>query len=103
MTDTRGKTNKECIAQGIANTVNGFFGGMGGDAMIGQSIINIKSGGRTKLSAIVAPSALLIFIMFASSIINIIPLAALVGVMFMVVIGTFEWESLKYANKEPKL
>ncbi len=102
MTDTRGKTNKECVAQGIANTINGFFGGMGGDAMIGQSIINIKSGGRTRLSSIVAPIALLIFIMFGSSLINAIPLAALVGVMFMVVVGTFEWESLKYGKKVPK-
>ncbi|MDR5660005.1 SulP family inorganic anion transporter [Serpentinicella sp. ANB-PHB4] len=102
MTDTRGKTNKECVAQGIANTINGFFGGMGGDAMIGQSIINIKSGGRTRLSSIVAPVALLIFIMFGSSLVNVIPLAALVGVMFMVVVGTFEWQSLKYGNKIPK-
>jgi len=102
MTDTRGKTNKECIAQGIANTINGFFGGMGGDAMIGQSIINIKSGGRTRISSLVAPIALLIFIMFGSSMINLIPLAGLVGVMFMVVVGTFEWQSLKYGNKIPK-
>lgn len=101
MTDTRGKTNKECIAQGLANTVNGFFGGMGGDAMIGQSIINIKSGGRTRLSGLVAASALLMFIMFGSDIINVIPLAALVGVMFMVVVGTFEWQSLKYRGKIP--
>ena len=101
MTDTRGKTNKECIAQGLANTVNGFFGGMGGDAMIGQSIINIKSGGRTRLSGLVASSALLMFIMFGSSIINLIPLAALVGVMFMVVVGTFEWQSLRYRNRIP--
>lgn len=102
MTDTRGRTNKECIAQGIANTVNGFFGGMGGDAMIGQSIINVKSGGRTRFSAIVAAVSLMIFIMFASSFINAIPLAGLVGVMFMVVVGTFEWQSLKYGNKVPK-
>ena len=102
MTDTRGRTNKECVAQGIANTVNGFFGGMGGDAMIGQSIINIKSGGRTRISGIVASVSLLIFIMFGSSLINEIPLAALVGVMFMVVIGTFKWESLKYGKKVPK-
>lgn len=102
MTDTRGKTNKECIAQGIANTINGFFGGMGGDAMIGQSIINIKSGGRRRLSSLVAPVALLIFIMFGSSLINVIPLAGLVGVMFMVVVGTFEWQSLKYGKKIPK-
>lgn len=102
MTDTKGRTNKECIAQGIANTVNGFFGGMGGDAMIGQSIINIKSGGRTRFSGIVASVSLLIFIMFASGVINEIPLAALVGVMFMVVVGTFKWESLKYGKKVPK-
>lgn len=102
MTDTRGKTNKECIAQGLANAVNGFFGGMGGDAMIGQSIINIKSGGRTRLSSLVAPSFLLIFIMFGSSLVNRIPLAALVGVMFMVVVGTFKWQTLKYRNKIPR-
>lgn len=101
MTDTRGRTNKECVAQGIANTVNGFFGGMGGDAMIGQSIINIKSGGRTRLSGIVAAVALLMFIMFGSSLVNAIPLVALVGVMFMVVVGTFKWESLKYGKKVP--
>ncbi len=102
MTDTRGRTNKECIAQGLANTVNGFFGGMGGDAMIGQSIINIKSGGRTRLSGLVAASSLMMFIMFGSNVINAIPLAALVGVMFMVVVGTFEWQSLKYGKKIPK-
>jgi sulfate permease, SulP family len=101
MTNTRGRTNKECIAQGVANFVNGFFGGMGGDAMIGQSIINIKSGGRTRISGIVAALALLIFVMFGSSFINVIPLAGLVGVMFMVVVGTFKWESLKYGKKIP--
>ena len=102
MTDTRGDSNRECVAQGLANTVNGFFGGMGGDAMIGQSIINTRSGGRTRLSGIVASVSLLMFIMFGSSVINTIPLAALVGVMFMVVVGTFEWQSLKYRNKVPK-
>ncbi|ERJ11356.1 SulP family inorganic anion transporter [Haloplasma contractile] len=101
MTDTRGNTNKECVAQGVANFINGFFGGMGGDAMIGQSIINIKSGGRTRISGIVAALALLIFIMFGSSLINVIPLAGLIGVMFMVVVGTFKWESLKYGGKVP--
>ncbi len=69
--------------------------------MIGQSIINIKSGGRTRISGLVAATSLLLFIMFGSSIINVIPLAALVGVMFMVVVGTFEWQSLKYRNKIP--
>ena len=102
MTDTKGDTNKEIFAQGLGNLVNGFFGGMGGDAMIGQSIINIKSGGRTRLSSFVAPIVLLLFILFASSVVNVIPLAALVGVMFMVVIGTFEWESLSYRGKIPK-
>jgi sulfate permease, SulP family len=102
MTGTRGKINKEFFAQGLGNLANGLFGGMGGDAMIGQSIINIKSGGRTRLSSFVAPLGLLIFIMFFSSIVNVIPLAALVGVMFMVVVGTFKWESLKYGKKIPK-
>lgn len=102
MTDTKGNTDKEIVAQGLGNLANGFFGGMGGDAMIGQSIINIKSGGRTRVSAFVAPLGLLAFIMFGSSIINLIPLAALVGVMFMVVVGTFKWESLKYRGKIPK-
>ncbi|MFL2079681.1 SulP family inorganic anion transporter [Marinilactibacillus psychrotolerans] len=101
MTNTRGRTNKEIIAQGLANTVNGFFGGMGGDAMIGQSIINIKSGRRHRLSGIVAASALMFFIMFGSGFINAIPLAGLVGVMFMVVVGTFKWESLRYKGKVP--
>lgn len=102
MTNTRGRTNREFFAQGFANVVNGFFGGMGGDAMIGQSIINIKSGGRTRLSALVAPVSLMIFILFGSSFVNVIPLAGLVGVMFMVVVGTFKWESLKYGGKVPK-
>lgn len=102
MTETKGNTDKEIVAQGVANLANGFFGGMGGDAMIGQSIINIKSGGRTRISSLVAPLFLLLFIMFGSSIINLIPLAGLVGVMFMVVVGTFEWESLKYRGKIPR-
>ncbi|MGM0509207.1 MAG: SulP family inorganic anion transporter [Fusobacteriota bacterium] len=102
MTDTKSRTNKEFFAQGIANVVNGFFGGMGGDAMIGQSIINVKSGGRTRISGIVAATGLMIFIMFGSGFVNVIPLAGLVGVMFMVVVGTFKWESLRYGNKIPK-
>lgn len=102
MTDTKGNTDKEIVAQGLGNLVNGFFGGMGGDAMVGQSIINIKSGGRTRISALVAPLFLLLFILFGASIINVIPLAALAGVMFMVVIGTFKWESLKYNGKIPR-
>ena len=101
LTETHGNGNKECIAQGAANILNGFFGGMGGCAMIGQSIINIKSGGRGRLSGIVAALALLCFILFASSYIEMIPIAALVGVMFMVVIGTFAWNTFKIWNKIP--
>tara|TARA_B100000795_G_C22778938_1_gene431314 strand:+ start:196 stop:1818 length:1623 start_codon:yes stop_codon:yes gene_type:complete len=101
LTDSRGNSNKECIAQGTANIVTGFFGGMGGCAMIGQSIINIKGGGRGRLSGIVAALALLGFILFASSLIEQVPIAALVGVMFMVVIGTFSWSSFRIINKIP--
>ncbi len=102
LTQTRGRGNRECIAQGASNTVNGFFGGMGGCAMIGQSMININSGGRGRLSGITAAVALLLFILFGSSIIEQIPLAALVGVMMMVVIGTFEWSSFRILKKVPK-
>jgi len=101
LTETRGSGNRECVAQGAANIVNGFFGGMGGCAMIGQSIINIKSGGRGRLSGIVAAVALLAFVLFASTYIEMIPIAALVGVMFMVVIGTFAWSTFKIINKIP--
>ena len=103
MTDTRGKGNVECVGQGVANSVNGFFGGMGGCAMIGQSMININSGGRGRLSGITAALVLLGFILFAAPLIEMIPLAALVGVMFVVVIGTFEWASFRIirgVNKE---
>ena len=102
MTGTRGRANKECIAQGGANMVNGVFGGMGGCAMIGQSMININSGGRGRLSGITAALTLLAFILFASSLIEIVPIAALVGVMFIVVLGTFEWASFKMMRKVPK-
>ncbi len=101
LTETRGSGNRECMAQGLANITNGFFGGMGGCAMIGQSIINIKSGGRGRLSGIVAAFGLLVFILFASTYIEMIPIAALVGVMFMVVIGTFAWSTFKIINKIP--
>jgi SulP family sulfate permease len=101
LTETRGNTNKECLAQGGANIITGFFGGMGGCAMIGQSLINIKGGGRGRLSGIVAALALLAFIMFASGLIEKLPIAALVGVMFMVVIGTFAWSSFRILNKIP--
>lgn len=101
MTNTRGGASQECIAQGVANTVTGFFGGMGGCAMIGQSMINVKSGGRTRVAGIAAAVFLLLFILVGSSIIELIPLAALVGVMFMVVIGTFAWNSLRILTKVP--
>ena len=101
LTETRGSANRECVAQGGANIVTGLFGGMGGCAMIGQSIINIKSGGRNRLSGIVAALTLLAFILFASSLIEQVPIAALVGVMFMVVVGTFAWSSFRILNKIP--
>ena len=101
LTGQRGGASQECIAQGVANTATGFFGGMGGCAMIGQSMINVKSGGRTRIAGIAAALFLLAFILVGSSIIELIPLAALVGVMFMVVIGTFAWNSLKIMRKVP--
>ena len=101
ITGKRGGASQECVAQGVANTVTGFFGGMGGCAMIGQSMINVKSGGRTRLAGISAALFLLAFILFASSLIELIPLAALVGVMFMVVIGTFAWNSLTILRRVP--
>ncbi|WP_108816408.1 SulP family inorganic anion transporter [Loktanella sp. Alg231-35] len=102
MTGKRGGASQECLAQGAANTVTGFFGGMGGCAMIGQSMINVKSGGRTRVAGVAASLFLLAFILFASGLIEQIPLAALVGVMFMVVIGTFAWNSLRILRKVPK-
>lgn len=101
VTDTRGQGNRECIGQGIANTTTGLFGGMGGCAMIGQSMINVNSGGHQRLSGIAAALFLLSFILFASDLIEMIPMAALVGVMFMVVLGTFEWSSFRIMNKIP--
>ncbi len=101
MTEQRGGASKECIAQGAANTVTGLFGGMGGCAMIGQSMINVKSGGRTRLSGVSAALFLLAFILVAAPLIEQIPLAALVGVMFMVVIGTFAWRSLVVMRRIP--
>jgi SulP family sulfate permease len=102
LTETRGSGNRECIAQGGANMLNGLFGGMGGCAMIGQSIINVNSGGRGRLSGIVAAVALLAFVLFGAPLIEQIPIAALVGVMFMVVVGTFAWSSFRVINKIPK-
>ena len=102
ITETRGRGNKECVAQGTANMVSGLFSGMGGCAMIGQSLINISSGARARLSGIVASIMLLVFIMFGADLIEKLPIAALTGVMIMVAIGTFEWASLKTFNKMPK-
>jgi SulP family sulfate permease len=101
VTNTRGRGNRECMGQGIANTVTGLFGGMGGCAMIGQSMINVNSGGRQRLSGVAAALFLLGFVLFASPLIERIPMAALVGVMFVVVIATFEWSSIRIMGKIP--
>ncbi len=101
LTETRGQANRECVGQGVANMVCGLFGGMGGCAMIGQSLINVKSGGRGRLSGITAAVMLLLFILFFAKSIEAIPMAALVGVMFMVVIGTFEWSTLQTWRRIP--
>lgn len=101
LTETRGSGNRECIGQGVANVTCGALGGMGGCAMIGQSLINVKSGGRGRLSGITAACALILFILFLSPYIEMVPIAALVGVMFMVVIGTFEWTTLQTWRRIP--
>jgi len=101
-TDTRGRSNVECGAQGVANVVTGFFGGMGGCAMVGQSMINMESGGRGRLAGIVAGLTLFGFILFAGGLIERIPLAALTGVMFMVVLGTFAWSSIRVLPRIPQ-
>ncbi|MEM8758477.1 MAG: SulP family inorganic anion transporter [Planctomycetota bacterium] len=101
LTETRGKSNRECVGQGVANVTCGVFGGMGGCAMIGQSLINVKAGGRGRLSGITAAAALLLFILYLAPLIEAIPMAALVGVMFMVVIGTFEWTTLQTWKRIP--
>ena len=102
ITETRGRGNKEAVAQGLANVLSGFFSGMGGCAMIGQSLINVSNGARARLSGIVASIMLLVFVMFGSNLIEKVPMAALTGLMIMVSIGTFEWASLKTFNKMPK-
>ncbi len=102
ITETKGRSNKEAVAQGLANFVTGFFSGMGGCAMIGQSLINISNGARARLSGIVASVMLLIFVMFGSSLIEKMPIAALTGLMIMVAIGTFEWITVRMVNKMPK-
>jgi SulP family sulfate permease len=101
ITETKGQNNRECMSQGAANIITGFFGGMGGCAMIGQSMINMKSGARWRLSGALAALLLLAYILVASSLIEQIPIAALVGVMFVVVIGTFSWSSLRIIRKVP--
>lgn len=101
ITETRGRTNKEAVAQGLANVVTGFFSGMGGCAMIGQSLINISAGARARLSGIVAAVMLLIFIMFGAEYIEQMPIAALAGLMVMVAIGTFEWASIRHLGRMP--
>ncbi len=101
ITETRGSGNKECVAQGTANIFSGFLSGMGGCAMIGQSLINVSAGARARLSGITAAVMLLVFIMFGSSLIERLPMAALVGLMFMVAIGTFEWASFRTFRKMP--
>lgn len=102
ITETRGRGNKEAVAQGAANILSGVFSGMGGCAMLGQSLINISNGARARLSGIVAAVALLAFVMFGAGLIERLPMAALTGLMIMVAIGTFEWASLKTFNKMPK-
>lgn len=102
ITRTKGNSNKECIAQGTANIVNGFFFGMGGCPMIAQTLVNLSSGSRARLSGIIASLTILLIILFGAPIIEKLPLAALTGVMIMVAIGTFEWASLKTFNRMPK-
>ena len=102
ITETRGHGNREAFAQGLANCISGIFSGMGGCAMIGQSLINISSGARARLSGIIASVMLLVFIMFGAGLVEQLPIAALTGLMIMVSIGTFEWASLKTINKMPK-
>ncbi|MDG1028739.1 MAG: SulP family inorganic anion transporter [Flavobacteriaceae bacterium] len=102
ITETRGSGNKEALAQGMANVLSGLFSGMGGCAMIGQSLINISNGARARLSGVVAAVVLLVFVMFGARLIEQVPMAALTGLMIMVAIGTFEWSSLRTFNKMPK-
>ncbi|NJY62731.1 SulP family inorganic anion transporter [Salinimicrobium sp. CDJ15-81-2] len=102
ITESRGRGNKECVAQGTGNILSGFFSGMGGCAMLGQSLINVSSGARARLSGIVAAVMLLVFVMFAADVIELLPMAALTGVMIMVAIGTFEWASLRTFRRMPK-
>lgn len=102
LTDTKGNSNRECIAQGSANILNGFFFGMGGCPMIAQTLVNVSAGSRARLSGIIAAITILLIILFGAPVIEKLPIAALVGVMMMVAIGTFEWASFRIFNKMPK-
>lgn len=102
MTKTRGSTNRETMAQGVANFINGFFGGMGGCAMVAQTIVNLEAGSRTRLSAVIASLVILMIILFGAPLIEQIPMAALVGVMMMAALSTFQWNSIRVINKMPK-
>ncbi|WP_034888913.1 SulP family inorganic anion transporter [Gillisia sp. Hel_I_29] len=102
ITETKGNGNRECIAQGGSNILNGFFFGMGGCPMIAQTLVNLSAGSRARLSGIIASLTILVIILFGAPVIEKLPMAALVGVMIMVAIGTFEWVSLKIFNKVPK-
>jgi SulP family sulfate permease len=102
ITGTRGNSNRECIAQGSSNILNGFFFGMGGCPMIAQTLVNLSAGSRARLSGIIAALSILIIILFGAPVIGKLPMAALVGVMMMVAITTFEWASFKVINKMPK-
>lgn len=102
ITNTKGKSNKEAMAQGIANMVNGFFGGMGGCAMVAQTLVNLDAGARTRISSFIGAIAILVIILIGAPFIEQIPMAALVGVMMMVAIGTFQWISLRVVNKFPR-
>ena len=101
LTDTTSDKNRECKGQGVANIAAGLLGGMAGCAMIGQSVINVKSGGRTRLSCLIAGVVLLLLVVFMSDWVSKIPMAALVAVMIMVSIGTFSWESLRNLKRYP--
>ena len=102
LTDTSSNKNRECVGQGVANIATGFIGGMAGCAMIGQSVINVKSGGRGRLSTLVAGLLLLVMVVFAGDWVSRIPMAALVAVMIMVSIGTFNWDSIRNLQSHPK-
>lgn len=102
LTDSGSNKNRECVGQGVANITSGFFGGMAGCAMIGQSVINVKSGGRGRLSTLSAGIFLMLMIVFASDWVAQIPMAALVAVMIMVSIGTFNWSSIRNLKDHPK-